>query len=168
MQALRWHYWSVAIRLFSVISRVLVGGVLLFRVYADGVFCCSSQTGPLETLWRGLTSLKRYSRLGYWTLFVGVLPLHNDAVGVFYSPSRLGHWRLFGGVLTLCRDPALNNLPEITCWQPLFIIIFLFFLYLRAHRVVYIFIHIYIYIERERAYIYIYIYMCVCVCVCVI
>ena len=64
------HYWNLTIRLFSVISRILVRGDLLLNRDAVGVFCIRCQ-------------------LGHRTHVGGVILLCRDAVGVFYSPSRL-------------------------------------------------------------------------------
>ena len=79
------HYWSFTIRLFSVISRKLVGGVSPL---------CRDAVGVFHSL----------SRLSYRTLVEGVLPLCRDAVGVFYSSSQLGYRTLVGGILPLYRD----------------------------------------------------------------
>ena len=81
------HFWSHSIKLFRVISRTLVEGVLHLCKDAGVVFNSSS--------W-----------LGQRTLVEGILPFCKDAVDVFYSPSRLGHRTVVGEVLLQCRDAA--------------------------------------------------------------
>ena len=50
------HYWSLTIRLFSIISRTLVKGDLPLCRDAVGVFYSSNRLGPtiLKTVWGGL------------------------------------------------------------------------------------------------------------------
>ena len=43
------HYWNLTIRLFSIISRTLEGGVLLLCRDAVGVFCSPSQMNQIVT-----------------------------------------------------------------------------------------------------------------------
>ena len=86
------RYSSLTIKLFSVISRVLFGGVLPLCRDAVGVFYSPS-------------------RLGY-RIFVGVfLPFCWDAASVFCTPSRLGHRILVGRVLPLCKDDSSPPRP---------------------------------------------------------
>ena len=42
------HYWSLTFRLFGIISRTFISGVLLLYRDTVGVFCCSSWLGPSD------------------------------------------------------------------------------------------------------------------------
>ena len=53
------YYWSLTIRLFSVISRTLIGGVLPLCRDAIRVFCSPSR---LDQHWRGSTPVWNWSR----------------------------------------------------------------------------------------------------------
>ena len=86
-------YWNLTIRLFSVISRILVGGVLHQCRQTFGV-----SYSP--------------SRLGHSILVGEVLPLCWDAFGVSYSPSLLDNRTLVGRVLPLFISYILQ--PQIT------------------------------------------------------
>ena len=96
------QYWSFTIRMFSVISRSLVGIVFLLSRDALSVFCCPSWVAHW-TLIGGVLPLCR-DPVGIFPLLGEVLTLCRDAVSVFYSPSQLGHRALVGVVLLLCRD----------------------------------------------------------------
>ena len=76
------QYWSLTIKLFSVISEHLLGEGFYPLAEKQSVH----STAPAD--WA----------TGH--LLVGVLPLNREAIGVFYSPSRLGHRTLVGGGLT--------------------------------------------------------------------
>ena len=79
------HYWSLTIRLFSVIYKTLFGGVLPPCSEAVNVFYSPS-------------------RLVHRTFVGGVFLFCSEAVSVFNSPCRLGHRTFVGVVLSLCRD----------------------------------------------------------------
>ena len=103
------HNWNLTMRLFSVISSALFGGVLpLCRV---AVFCSTSRLGYRTFVGGVLPLCKEAVRvfccpnwLDHGTLVVGVLPLCRYTVGVFCCPSRRDQETLVGGVLALCRD----------------------------------------------------------------
>ena len=78
------YYWNLTIRLFSVISRTLIGEVLLLCKEAVSVFYSSIQLDP-----RLFSVISRI-------LIGSDLSLCREAVSVFYSPSWLGqsHWSL--------------------------------------------------------------------------
>ena len=79
------HHWSLTLRLFRVISKTLIGGVLLLCRDAVCVFFSPS-------------------RLGHKALVERILLLFRDAVCLFYSLSRLGHKARVERVLPLCRN----------------------------------------------------------------
>ena len=63
------HYWSLTMRLFSAISRTLVGGILHLRRDAVGVFYCPNRLGNLkmkvnfsDKVWGPGLYRKRYDR----------------------------------------------------------------------------------------------------------
>ena len=82
---------NLIIRLFSVITRTLVGGVLYCSRYA----VCILPPQPTWPLVAGVLPLSRdavsvfYSPQPTRPLGVEVLPTSRDAVGVFYNPSRI-------------------------------------------------------------------------------
>ena len=83
------HYQSFTIRLFIVISRTLMVGVLPIWRDAVSVFYPSLRL------------------LGHRTLIRRVLLLCRYTVGVFYpSPTLVGHRSLIGGDLLICRYPV--------------------------------------------------------------
>ena len=111
------HYWSIIIRLFSVICKTFVGGVLLLCRDAVGVFynpsrqshslgesypsavkqsVYSATPADRATRWGSLTPLPWNSRCILQLqptepLVGGVLPLCRETVGVFCNPSRQSH-----------------------------------------------------------------------------
>ena len=111
------HYWSLTIRLFSVLSRTLVAGVLLLCKDAVDIFCSpyrlgyslgeSNPFGKMQSMystaqtdwvsrWESINPLQRCSRCILQPLQTGslvgrVLPLWKDAVSVCYSPSWMGY-----------------------------------------------------------------------------
>ena len=71
------HYWSLSIRLFSVISRTLVAGwVYPFAEKKQSMY--------------STTQADWATRNSSW----GLLPLYKEADGVFFSPSRLDNKKL--------------------------------------------------------------------------
>ena len=108
------HYWSLSIRLFRVIIRTLVGGVLPLCREAVCVFYSPSLMSPrwrslplcrnivgvfygpsrLSIRWQSYSSAEMHSVCSTapadWALVGWVLPFCRDAVGIFYSPNQLG------------------------------------------------------------------------------
>ena len=96
------HYWNLIFRLFSVLCRTFVGGVLpLFRDVV-GVFYCPSRLGQWNWDFVGRKRPQSSRQKGSWvgrsitiklfcvinrTLVGGVLLLCRDEFIVFYSPS---------------------------------------------------------------------------------
>ena len=101
-------------QIVCVISWTLIGGDLLLRKEAIGVFYSPSRLGHM-TLVEGILTLYREavgvfyssSRLGDMKLVDGILTLYREAVGVFYS--RLGNMKLVEGILTLCREAVVYS-----------------------------------------------------------
>ena len=110
------YYWSLTTRLFSVICRTFVAGVLpLFRVSVC-VFYNSSWLGHRILIWGSYPSAEMQSvcsttpadwATGHSLVMVGVLPLCRVAVGVFYSPSQQGH-RII--------EIMQRDLSDLPCW----------------------------------------------------
>ena len=95
-------YRSFTIRLFRVISRILVRGVLPLCRDAVGVFYKPKPTGKKS--WYAIKQRNKTSRLGHRTLVVGVVPLLQRCSRCILQPSRQAHRTIVGGVVPLCRD----------------------------------------------------------------
>ena len=67
------HHWNLTIRLFSVISRTLTGGILPLCRGAVGVFYCASRLGKvvLERVQEDGAMYLRKMRNSYWSVNVG-------------------------------------------------------------------------------------------------
>ena len=118
------HYWSFNIRLFSVISRTLIGGVLPLYRGAVSVFYSQSWlghrifVGEVLPLYRDTVSVfYSFSWLDHKTFVGEVLLFCRDAIGVFYSLRQLGH-RTLEGVLPLCRDAPVYSIALRQSTEP--------------------------------------------------